>query len=71
MIDNPSWKTVRDELESGGNTEAIRAFAEIEKEVERLVRDYNGQLQADRELRNALEADTAPGAEIQRRGGGY
>lgn len=78
MISNPAWNTVRDTLRALNDPEAQmpaetyadaeRAFLEIEAEVERLVRDYNGMLQAERELRNALEADTAPGAEIRRRG---
>lgn len=65
MIDNPAWNSVR---EAVADTPAASAFAEIEAEVERLVRDYNGMLVAERELRNALEADSAPGAEIRRRG---
>lgn len=78
MISNPSWNLVRETLRALNDPEAKmpeatyadaeRAFLEIEAEVERLVKDYNGMLQAERELRNALEADVAPGAEIQRRG---
>lgn len=78
MIDNPSWNLVRETLRSLNDPEAQmpaesfgdaeRAFLQIEAEVEKLVRDYNGNLQAERDLRNALEADAAPGAEIRRRG---
>lgn len=78
MIDNPSWNLVRDTLRAlndpaatmpeGTFGDAERAFLAIEAEVEKLVKDYNGNLAAERELRNALEADTAPGAQIQRRG---
>lgn len=72
MIDNPAWNRVREYLagERGPEYETVESdFAEIEREVEKLVRDYNGNIAAERELRNALEADTAPGAQIQRRGG--
>jgi hypothetical protein len=65
VIDNPAWNAVR---EAVADTPAAGSFADIEREVEKLVRDYNGNLAAERELRNALEADTAPGAQIQRRG---
>lgn len=77
MIDNPSWNVVRDTLRALNDptaempaetyAAAESAFLEIEREVEKLVRDYNGQLAAERDLRNALEADSAPGAQIQRR----
>lgn len=65
MIDNEQWNLVR---ETVADTPAKSAFAQIEKEVERLVRDYNGALAVERDLRNAMEADSAPGAQIQRRG---
>jgi hypothetical protein len=78
VIDNPAWNLVRETLRALNDPEATmpdgtfgdaeRAFLQIEREVEKLVRDYNGNLQAERDLRNALEADTAPGAEIRRRG---
>lgn len=53
MIDHPSWAIVRAALAE--NTEALGEFRKIEADVEKLVKELEGNREAERQLRQALE----------------
>lgn len=65
-INTPAFNIVREALSNDDDLdEALVAFGQIEKDVERLMQELNGLQEADRQLRQALEEPSV--SQFQRR----